>query len=50
MKKKLKWTENAISNLESLIKNIEKINPAYSYRIVTNIFEKIGLLQNFPAL
>ena len=50
MKLKIKWTNNAVSNLESLIKNIEKINPSLAKKIISTIFTKINLLENFPAL
>ena len=50
MKLKIKWTDNAVSNLESLIKNIEKVNPPLTKKIVSTIFNKIKLLKNFPAL
>jgi plasmid stabilization system protein ParE len=50
MKLKIKWPENAVSNLKNLIENIEKINPSLTKKIVSTIFNKIKLLINFPAL
>lgn len=50
MKLKIKWTDNAVCNLESLIENIEKVNPPLVKKIISTIFNKINLLENFPAL
>lgn len=50
MKIKIKWTEQAVSNLESLIKDIERINPRLKEKNVKTIFNKINLLQNFPGI
>lgn len=40
MKTKIKWTEQAVSNLESLIKDIERINPRLKEKNVKTIFNK----------
>ena len=50
MNRTIKWTENAASNLENLIKDIKNINPKLAHRTTTDIFDKINLLESFPAV
>ncbi len=44
----LKWSEEALEDIESIATYIEKDSPVYAKAVVTKFFEKAELLQEFP--
>ena len=47
---KLKWSEEAIEDIESIASYIEKDSPHYAKVVVSKIFEKAELLQSFSKI
>ena len=47
---KLEWSEEALEDIESIATYIEKDSPAYAKSVVSKIFEKVEILQEFSEL
>jgi addiction module RelE/StbE family toxin len=46
----LKWSEEALEDVESIANYIEKDSPTYAKSVVSKFFEKAELLQDFSEL
>jgi addiction module RelE/StbE family toxin len=46
----LKWSEEALEDIESIATYIEKDSPIYAKSVVSKFFEKAEILQEFPEL
>ena len=46
----LKWSEEALEDIESIATYIEKDSPIYAKAVVSKFFEKAEILQEFPEL
>ena len=46
----LKWSEEALEDIESIATYIEKDSPAYAKSVVSKFFEKAEILQEFSEL
>ena len=46
----LKWSEEALEDIESIATYIEKDSPIYAKSVVSKFFEKSEMLQKFPEL
>jgi addiction module RelE/StbE family toxin len=46
----LKWSEEALEDIESIATYIEKDSPIYAKSVVSKFFEKAEVLQEFPEL
>jgi len=46
----LKWSEEALEDIESIATYIEKDSPIYAKAVVSKFFEKVEILQEFPEL
>ena len=47
---KLEWADEALDDIESIAIFIEKDSPTYAKVVVSKIFEKAEVLQDFPKL
>ncbi len=47
---RLKWSEEALEDIESIASYIEKDSPFYAKSVVSKFFEKAEILQEFPEL
>jgi len=47
---RLKWSEEALEDIESIATYIEKDSPTYAKSVVSKIFEKAEILQKFSEL
>jgi addiction module RelE/StbE family toxin len=47
---KLKWSEEALEDIESIATYIEKDSPTYAKSVVSKFFEKAEILQEFSEL
>ncbi len=47
---KIKWTKNALEELDSIAEYISKDSPKYADFLVKQIFEMIGHLNQFPKI
>ena len=47
---KLEWANEALDDIESIATFIEKDSPTYAKVVVSKIFEKAEVLQDFPKL
>ena len=47
---RLQWSEEALEDIESIANYIEKDSPVYAKAVVSNFFEKVEILKNFPEL
>ena len=47
---RLKWSEEALEDIESIANYIEKDSPFYAKSVVSKIFEKAEILQEFSEL
>ena len=46
----LEWSEEALEDIESIANYIEKDSPTYAKSVVSKLFEKAELLQEFSEL
>ena len=46
----LKWSEEALEDIESIAIYIEKDSPTYAKSVVSKFFEKVEILQEFSEL
>ena len=46
----IKWTNNALEDLEDIAKHISKDSSKYAQILVTQIYEMVTHLQQFPKL
>jgi len=46
----LKWSEEALEDIESIATYIEKSSPTYAKSVVSKFFEKAEILQEFSEL
>ena len=47
---KLKWSEEALEDIESIATYIEKNSPFYAKSVVSKFFEKAEILKDFAEL
>ena len=47
---KLEWADEALDDIEDIATFIEKDSPTYAKVVVSKIFEKAEVLQDFPKL
>ena len=47
---KLKWSEEALEDIESIATYIEKDSPTYAKSVVSKFFEKAEIVQEFSEL
>ena len=47
---KIEWSEEALEDIESIATYIEKDSTVYAKSVVSKIFEKAEILQEFPEL
>jgi len=47
---KLEWSEEALEDIESIATYIEKDSPIYAKSVISKIFEKAEILQEFSEL
>ncbi len=47
---KLEWSEEALEDIESIATYIEKDSPTYVKSVVSKLFEKVEILQEFSEL
>jgi len=47
---KLKWSEEALEDIESIATYIEKDSPIYAKSVVSKFFEKADILKDFSEL
>ena len=46
----LRWSEEALEDIDSIATYIEKDSPVYAKAVVTKIFEKVEILSGFSQL
>lgn len=46
----IKWSDEALEDIESIATYIEKDSPFYAKSVVSKFFEKAEILQEFPEL